>query len=307
MNRQWIEISFEVPADGVDLFCHAMAELGSQGVIVEERPLDTFIPPDPDELTAASYQIRVYFPPTDDPKGLQQAIRDRLVWLATIIPNLTPVLPEMRPVRQEDWAENWKQHFSAVRIGSRLVVKPSWESFSAKEGDAVITLDPGMAFGTGTHGTTRLCLEALARRFDEVPPPKQVLDVGTGSGILAIAAAALGARRVVACDIDREACRTARENTRLNEVEEQLEITDRPLEEIEGTFQMVLANILAEENIRLASQLVEKLAVDGLLILSGILCEKEDLVIDAFRIYNLAGPEISRQDEWSCLAYRKRA
>jgi ribosomal protein L11 methyltransferase len=305
MNELWMELSLKIPADGVDLFCHAMAEIGSQGVIVEERPLDTFVPPDPDELKSANYQVKVYFPATEDLEDLRGSIREQLDWLAGMIPELPLELPELRQIRQEDWAENWKQHFGTLRIGPRLVIKPSWETLQAENGDAVVTLDPGMAFGTGTHGTTRLCLEALAHRFEQSPPPERVLDVGTGSGILAIAAAALGASRILACDIDQEACRTARENSRSNSVEEQIEITDCPLDEIDESFQVVLANILAEENVRLASQLVAKLAQDGLLILSGILHEKEELVKNAFRPYNLSGPEISRQDEWSCLAYRK--
>jgi ribosomal protein L11 methyltransferase len=307
MTKQWLEITLQVPAEAIDLACHLMAELGSEGVTVEERPLDTFIPPDPDEVKAGDYLLKVYFPPTADSESLRRDIRDRLVWLADITPGLVPVLPEVRPVRQEDWAEGWKQHFSAVRIGTRLVVKPSWESFPAKEGDAVVTLDPGMAFGTGTHGTTRLCLEALARRFEQAPPPESVLDVGTGSGILAIAAVALGAARVLACDIDPTACLTARENARLNGIGQELEVTDRPLADLEGTFQVVLANILAEENIRLAPQLIDKLAAGGSLILSGILQEKEDLVIDAFRTFKLVDPDVCRQEEWSCLIYRKEA
>lgn len=306
MKQQWLEASFQIPSAAVDLVCHVMTELGSEGVSVEERPLDTFIPPDPDE-TAAYYTIKVYFSEIADPQALRRSIQNKLTWVAGFIPDLEPVLPELRPVRQEDWAEGWKQHFSTMRIGARLVVKPSWESFSAKAGDAVITLDPGMAFGTGTHGTTRLCLEAIARCFEEQPIPERVLDVGTGSGILAIAAAALGAKRVLACDIDPTSCETARENARLNNVDQLLEITDRSLDELEDGFQVVVANILAEENIRLAPKLIERLVIGGSLILSGILCEKESLVTEAFSHYRLSGPVITRQEDWSCLVYRKEA
>jgi ribosomal protein L11 methyltransferase len=306
MNRNWLEITLQVPAAAVDLVCHFMTELGSEGITVEERALDTFVPPDPDETIADTYRLKIYFPAVDDPEGLRQTIRSKLEWLAEIVPGIIPALPEIQLIRHEDWAEGWKQHFGTVRIGRRLVVKPTWELFSPEKGDVVVVLDPGMAFGTGTHGTTRLCLEALAFRFDQAPPPQRVLDVGTGSGILAIAAAALGAVRVVACDIDPTARDTARENSYLNGVEERLEITDRPLEELEGRFDVVLANILAEENIRLAPELTAKLANGGTLILSGILREKETLVIEALRAYDLVGPDISRQEEWSCLTYRKK-
>nr|WP_291315733.1 50S ribosomal protein L11 methyltransferase [Desulfuromonas sp.] len=295
----------QVPAAGVDLVCHELAELGCDGVCVEERKLDTFVAPDPDEMPAGDLVIKAYFPEGEGLEPLRRQVLDRLTWLANLVPGLTPALPEVSRVAQEDWAEGWKQHFSAVRIGRRLVVKPSWEAFSPAPGDVVVTLDPGMAFGTGTHGTTRLCLEALDRLFDGAPAPQRILDVGTGSGILAIAAAALGAGRVLACDIEEAAVQCARENALRNRVEDRVEVTGEPLEALEGSFHAVIANILAEENIRLAPELIRRLAPGGTLILSGILVEKEPEVIEAFSRYGLSGPEVHRQQEWSCILYRQ--
>lgn len=305
MKSEWIEMRLQVPAAAVDLVCNELMELGCDGVTVEERQLDTFVPPDPDEVVSAVYAIKAYHPAVDDLEELRQQVRSAMEWLAGFVPDLLPALPEVRPVRNEDWAEGWKQHFGAVRIGPRLVVKPTWEEFAPEPGDVVVNLDPGMAFGTGTHGTTRLCLEALAALFEERSAPKRVLDVGTGSGILAIAAAALGARRVLACDIEEEACRTAAENARLNGLAERIEVTGQPLEALEGAFDVVLANILAEENVRLADELVGRLAPGGTLVLSGILQEKEALVAEAFAAYPLNGPETTRREEWSCLRYRR--
>lgn len=295
-----------IPADGVDLVAAELMELGCEGITVEERALDTFIPPDPDEQATGELVIKAYFPQADDSGALRRQVAERLAWLAALVPGLNPILPEIQPVRNEDWAEDWKQHFGAVRIGPRLVIKPTWEEFSTRPADVVVEIDPGMAFGTGTHGTTRLCLEALARLFEEETAPKRVLDVGTGSGILAVAAAALGAARVLACDIEAEACRISRENTALNGVDDRVEVTARPLESLEGGFDLVLANILAEENIRLAPELLRRLVPGGVLVLSGILLEKEAAVIDAFRQFAVSGPEISHLDEWSCLVYRKK-
>ncbi|BCR03513.1 ribosomal protein L11 methyltransferase [Desulfuromonas versatilis] len=297
----------EIPAAGIDLVSHELAELGCEGVTVEERTLDTFIPPDPDEIPTGNLHIKAYFPAGDDAAELCRRVRERLEWLAPLVPGLVPALPEVTPVRNEDWAEGWKQHFSAVRIGPRLVVKPTWEPFTAEARDVVVNLDPGMAFGTGTHGTTRLCLEAIAELFETATPPRRVLDVGTGSGILAIAAAALGAERVLACDIEEQACLTASENALLNRVGDHLEVTGAPLSSLERGFDLVLANILAEENIRLASELVERLAPGGALVLSGILQEKEALVQEAFAAYPLTGPVVSHREEWSCLLYRKES
>lgn len=305
MNETWIEIRLRIPAAGVEVVGSELNELGCVGMTVEERQLDTFVAPDPEATVPEVYTVKAYFPAVEDVEGLRRRVYESLLWLSSFIPGLEAVFPEVMPVRQEDWAEGWKQHFSAVRIGRRLVVKPTWEEFAAATGDVVVNLDPGMAFGTGTHGTTRLCLEALAALFDGPSPPQRVLDVGTGSGILAIAAAALGARRVLACDIDAEACRIAGENAALNGVGDLVEVTLEPLAALAGKYDLVLANILAEENIRLAAELVDRVAPGGALILSGILQEKEPQVIEAFAAFPLAGPETTRREEWSCLLYHK--
>ena len=293
MEHDYIEMQLEVPAAGIDLVCHELAELGSEGVTVEERPLDTFVPPDPDEVAVGTFRLKAYFPRPADLEDLRRRVRERLAWLGSFVPGLEAVPPAVALVRNEDRAHDWKQHFGIVRIGSRLVIKPTWEAFTPQAGDAVVTLDPGMAFGTGTHGTTRLCLEALAGLFEGAAPPRRVLDVGTGSGILAIAAAALGAEELLACDIDAEACRTARENVAANGVADRVEVTPRALEELPADFDVVLANILAEENIRLADALVSRLAPGGTLVLSGILEEKESLVSEVFARFGLHGTDRS--------------
>lgn len=303
MNEKWMEIEIRTPSEGADLLCDALAGLDCAGTTVEDRRLDTFVPPDPDE-TPPEYFLKAYFAGDDD--GLRDRIEELLSELNRYLPR-PAVVTAVRSVGQEDWAEGWKQHFGTVRIGSRLVIKPSWESFDPAPGDAVVELDPGMAFGTGTHPTTLLCLEALSELFDTSPPPQRVLDVGTGSGILAIAAAVLGAPRVLACDIEEEACRTARENAALNGVADRVEVTMRPLSELGDRFDIVLANILAEENARLAAELSGRLAPGGTLVLSGILNEKEELVTAAFAPFGLCPPLIRRREEWSCILYRRDA
>lgn len=306
MTTNWYELRIKVPAEAVDLVGAALAELGCGGVTIEERVLDTFIPPDPNEPLQGDYELRAYFPADMPAEGLCQTVFDALQQLAAGVPGWTPGRPELLPVGNEDWAEGWKQHFSAVRIGPRLVVKPSWEDFAAAADDVVVELDPGMAFGTGTHGTTRLCLEAVAASYEQEVPPRRVLDVGTGSGILAIAAAALGAERVLACDIDPDACTVARENAEHNSVADRIEITVAPLEELEDGFDLVLANILAEENVRLAAELVRRVAPGGALVLSGILREKADMVATAFAAYPLTPPVISYSEDWACLVFHRR-
>jgi ribosomal protein L11 methyltransferase len=303
MNETWLEVQLTVPAAGVDLVGQVLMELGSQGIVTAERKLDTFIPPDPDEPVQGDQLLRAYFPPGIDAAQLRPAIHRSLEEIGVFLPDWTPPEPIFLPVRQEDWAEGWKQHFHAFRVGP-LVVKPSWEEWPGTPQDLVMEIDPGMAFGTGTHATTRLCLEALVEALAMLPPGAAVLDVGTGSGILAIAAARLGATKIVACDIDPEACRVARGNAEQNSVAASIEFTDRPLAEISGRYQIVLANILAEENIRLAGSLVARLDAGGWLVLSGILAEKESLVCQAFAELGLVEPQVRREGEWIALVYQ---
>ena len=304
MTEFWQEVHIRAAAAIADQVCHEMAELGCVGTTVEERTLDTFIPPDPDEILSDTYLLKAYFPAQDHSADLKQRILERLAWLSELFPEQAPCLEAVLEIRNEDWAENWKQHFGLQHIG-RLVVRPTWEAYRPEAGEAVVVLDPGMAFGTGSHATTRLCLEALADLFQQPPFPDRVLDVGTGSGILAVAAAALGATRVLACDIEATACSVAREYALANVVAERIEITLSPVVELPGQYQVVLANILAEENCRLAEQLVAHLAPGGSLVLSGILQEKEAMVIKAFAPFALDGPQVRRGEEWSCLVYRK--
>jgi ribosomal protein L11 methyltransferase len=217
-----------------------------------------------------------------------------------------------RLLDEEDWAESWKEFFYPEKLGERIVVKPSWRTYDAGQGDIIIELDPGMAFGTGTHATTRLCLEALERIFDCLPPyttpfpqAPAVLDVGTGSGVLAIAARKLGAGPITAVDIDPDAVAVAQENLALNGIVDDVDISTTPLARIHETFSLVLANILAEDLIRMAGELTERLRPGGLLILSGILVEREPGVMDAFSRTGLTLMETMHQQEWSCLVYRR--
>ncbi len=299
MSGVWLEIQLTIPAAAVDLVGQALAELGCTGIIVAERTLDTFEPPDPDEGEAQP-TIRAYFPAGD----AERLRREVQAALAPLVPELAAVLPECQRMADEDWAHGWQQHFPPLRVGSRLLIRPSWSEEPAGDAAVVLTLDPGRAFGTGTHATTSLCLDIIARLADGPVPPRRVLDVGAGSGILAMAAAALGAREVVACEIDPDACQVAAENIAANGLQQTITVTTSPIEALSGHFELVLANILAGENIRLAPHFLARLAPGGHLVLSGILIEQEQAVVDAFGSLPLTLLAIDRRDEWSCLLYR---
>ncbi|MBF6600422.1 MAG: 50S ribosomal protein L11 methyltransferase [Dehalococcoidia bacterium] len=206
-----------------------------------------------------------------------------------------------RSVDEEDWAEAWKEHFHVERFG-RVVVVPSWRAYEATADDVVITLDPGMAFGTGQHETTRMCLEALA---GQLRPGERVLDAGCGSGILAVAAAKLGAADVLAVDIDADCVRIAGENARANGVDAR--VTPRLVAAGDsdwpatGSFDLVVANIIAATIIELAPAFARALAPGGRLIASGIIAAREHDVSDALTSAGFPVLDVRAMAEWRCV------
>lgn len=211
-----------------------------------------------------------------------------------------------RRLPREDWAESWKRHFKPIHIGRALLIKPSWSRLEPKPGQAVIVLDPGLSFGTGQHPTTRFCLEQLVS--ERRPGTDQsLLDIGTGSGILAIAAARLGYSPVPAFDNDPEAVRMARGNLRTNRVTGQIRLSQSSLETFRPApkrYQVVCANLIADLLLSEQARLLRLVEKGGVLILAGILSRQFDAVHKAF-----AGPGARliarrRQGEWESGAFR---
>jgi ribosomal protein L11 methyltransferase len=198
----------------------------------------------------------------------------------------------------------WKEGFEPIEIGSRLVVAPSWKLPGPGGGRVVVQIDPGMAFGTGTHETTRMCLEGIEAHWSG----GRLLDVGTGTGILAIAAALLApGSRIIAIDVDPKAVEVARENASINGVSSSIEVVEGQAREfIGGTFDVVVANLTAEVIIGLVGDLAECLARSGILILSGILTTLEADVEHAATTAGLTITEVSRLGEWSAFTARRR-
>jgi ribosomal protein L11 methyltransferase len=304
MKNEWIVIEVSVPGSAVDLVSAILTEYGCGGVVVEERQLDTFVVPDVELEATASYRLKAYFESVADAQQLRTELLARLQSLPALAGKIVVGFPA--PVRMEDWAENWKQNFTTLKVGSRLIIRPSWEDYQPKSDEVVIEIDPGMAFGTGTHGTTLLCLEMIAELLAQPSAPQSFLDVGTGSGILALGAAALGCREILANDIDAEACSVARGNVAKNGFSDNIRLSEQPLENLSGQFELVVANILAEENVRLKNELLQHLSASGWLVLSGILREKEALVREGFADLPLDSFPSRYQDDWVCLLYRKQ-
>jgi ribosomal protein L11 methyltransferase len=304
MQTDWAEIACEVPADMVDTIADFLVELTGNGVGIENLHLDTFSLDSLEDSPTKS--VKGYLPLDDSLEEMRIRIEHFLAETGPAFAGFVYTPPVVTVVRNEDWANNWKVHFKPVRIGTRLVIKPTWEQYQELPGDLVIQIDPGMAFGTGAHPTTRMCLETLERIcFDECDGklPASVLDVGTGSGVLSIAAALMGASKITAVDIDPEAVQVTIENLELNGVASLVAASTTNLCDIPGEYGVVVANILAEELVRLSAQLTAKVASDGWLILSGILTEKEEFVCAGFPGLTLvANP---REAEWSCLTFRR--
>jgi ribosomal protein L11 methyltransferase len=311
MTESWVEVTCHAPAAAVDLLSSYLVDLSGSGVCTENREVDTFTIEGLDDGREAT--IKAYFP-ADGTLSLQvERVTAHLALLAEANPGWTFAAPVVSLVRQEEWAHTWKQYFKPFRVGERLVVKPTWEEYAAGEGDLILEIDPGMAFGTGSHETTRLCLEAIEGicrhtgnfAVGAYPAPASCLDVGTGSGILGIGAIKLGIPSVTGIDIDPEAVKVAAENAAVNGVTGKMAVSTTPLELIDGIFELVVANILAEDLVRMAPLLVERTTPGGFLILSGILTEKEPLVNTGFASFDLAPLPPAREGEWSCLVYHR--
>ncbi len=199
-------------------------------------------------------------------------------------------------VDDSDWSENWKKYFKAFEIGEKLAVCPSWEKYDNRENRKVISLDPGAAFGTGSHATTSLCLEVLERN---VTPQKTVLDIGTGSGILAIAACLLGAKSAVGVDIDEQSVKTAVSNAAINNVDSKVRFeVDDLAEKISGKYDIVCANIVADVVIRLFAGVKNYISEGGILIVSGIIDMRALDVEKAALEHGFVITESLTREEW---------
>lgn len=302
---QWIEVVVRVDPDDVDAVADALREVSPAGVSIE---------PAIQTLDHDNFQYELLDEPTTLRVCLagpltaadRRALRRRLAGAARAA-RLAPI--QYREVRDQDWAEEWKRYFGVLHVGRHFVVRPSWEAYEAQPGELVIELDPGTAFGTGQHETTRLCLEALERY---VRPGTSVLDVGTGSGILAVGAALLGAELVRACDIDDNAIAAAAENVRRNGVEDAVDVrvgsvgAEWPWDESAGASAgLVVANISSVALTALMSDLAAALRSGGCFIGSGFIESGLAGVEAAVRAAGLGPIEVLEDGEWRCLVARK--
>jgi len=278
----WIEVKIKTKQENEDIVSHILYENGANGLAIED-PRDItalskkeedwdFIDPQLIKIDEDGIVLKAYFSEEED----IEVITGKIIELIEA-QGLGEIL--LSEVDESDWAENWKKHYKTTRIGKRIVIKPSWETFEPEAGDIVIQLDPGMAFGTGSHETTAMCTEAL-EKF--VKPGATVFDVGCGSGILSVVAAKLGAERVLGIDLDPMCVKISKENFQINKVEDKAEaIHGNLLDMVDEKADIIVANIIAEIVAGLVPQLISFLKDGGLIIASGIIDEKLQLVEDA--------------------------
>ena len=305
MTDSWLEFACDVPQEHADVVADFLTSLTGAGVCVDNLNVDAFSTTEiPDSIRVV---IKAYLPADTDPLSKMQELESYLAELSLRNATSCFIPPTISAVNAEDWSSSWKVHFKPLRVGKRLLIVPTWEESTEIPGDLVIRIDPGMAFGTGGHETTRLCLELLEDTMErrDAPTAPSLLDLGTGSGILAMAASLLGAGRILALDIDPDAVEVARENLALNHLSNAIECGITPLEALLENFDVILANILAEELVRLAPCLTDRLHSGGSLILSGILAEKEDLVRRGFDSPTLTYCSTMRAGEWVAMLYRR--
>jgi ribosomal protein L11 methyltransferase len=283
----------------VDAISNVFREQGTGGVAIEQ-PFRSDDEGEEEPVFTGMSLIKAYIPAGPGSAEREQSI-ERALWHLQAF-DLSPVGPlQRREIDEEDWAEGWKKHFHPLRVG-RVVIKPTWRDWNAAPDDLLVVLDPGMAFGTGLHPTTRLMLQAIQRR---VQPGLEVLDLGTGSGILAIAAARLGAM-VTALDISEVAAEVARDNVVENRLTERISVGTGSIESVRGRqFDVILANIIARVLVELAPDLALALRPEGEVLGSGIIEERADTVRHAFTAAGLTLTDEEREGDWWLIAARR--
>ncbi|ETT44557.1 MULTISPECIES: 50S ribosomal protein L11 methyltransferase [unclassified Paenibacillus] len=318
----WHELTIHTTEEAVEMISNFLHEAGAGGVSIEEsgtlnKKRDTTygelydVPLN--DIPEGFAVIKGYFSEGTDMVALQLEVNPRVEELSEFGIDTGEVRYETRTVDEDDWATAWKQYFKPVRVSERLTIKPTWEEYTPESPDEkIIELDPGMAFGTGTHPTTSLCLRTLET---VIQGGEEVIDVGTGSGILAIGAIKLGAKHVLALDLDPVAVISARENVELNGLEQQITVKESDLLSVLGSqdpalgvqlpVKVVVANILAEIILLFVDDVYHALESGGTYIVSGIWKNKEQVVHDALVASGFEVSAIHRDEDWLAFVARK--
>lgn len=306
-SPSWREVGLCTPPELVEAISNFLIDEDSNGVVIEDVDAGDLFS---DRRRMGWLWVRAYFQ-DESMLELEERLRTYLEELADLFPLSEPPVLDQRIPEVQDWSQCWRQFFRAQNLTPRLMVRPSWDSTEPLPGTQLLTLDPGMAFGTGKHPSTRLCVRALEDEVlfpvDDRKPKKvfSLLDVGTGSGILALAAARHGVPRVLGIDVDEGALEAARENVAQNLLDQRVEVSDERVDELIESFDVVTANIVADTLIALKHDLVARLAPGGTLILSGILRNQGAWLKHEFLSQSLSFVTAHHDDEWCALVFER--
>ncbi|MBN9646780.1 MAG: 50S ribosomal protein L11 methyltransferase [Terrisporobacter othiniensis] len=306
----WTEVTVKTTTEAVEAISNILLEERCGGVMIED-PKDFLFQKKneldwdyvEEEVFNKSNQdgvlIKTYIPEERNVLELVETIKAKISLLPSFGLDIGEGTVSLSDVNESDWANEWKKYYKPTKIGQKIVVKPTWEDYDKQEGDLIIELDPGMAFGTGTHETTSMCIRELEKYVDE---SKRVFDIGCGSGILAIAAAKLGGKEVVAGDLDEVAVKVSKENCELNNVSDKVVVKHGSLfEVVEGKADVIVANIIADIIKILANDVSKFLSEDGVFISSGIIHAKIDEVVESLEKNGFEIVEIVKLGEWSAI------
>lgn len=293
---QWVEVSLRVDGEAAEAAASELHKWCHQGISIEHDGIEPDKYDDGEVPAPKMLIVRGYFAADSQAETIKTEINRVIGYLNMMYPMPQPTY---NLVDEDDWANAWKVHYHPVRIGRRLMIRPLWIDITPEPDDIVISLDPGMAFGTGTHPTTQLCLEAIE---DLMQPQLDVLDLGCGSGILAIAAAKLGAHKVIAVDIEERAISTTDENAEFNGVGDKIQAYQGSLETLLPSarrFDFMLVNILAKIIVAMCGQgLGQLVRPGGKAIFSGIIDTQADEVEAALREAGLEPYKRRQQGDW---------
>lgn len=301
---RWIEVSMEVDGEAAEAVADVLQRYGHQGVAIEQAGF--YIETWEDEVPPAGrLTVRAYLPEDERAETAKQQLEEALWHLGKLYPMPTP---QYKVIDEEDWAEAWKANYHPLRLGRHLFIRPLWIEQSGEPGDIVIALDPGQAFGTGTHPSTQLVLEAAEDLLENWPGAK-VLDLGCGSGILSIAAVKMGAAQVLALDTDPIAVRATQENAAANGVADQITAQTGSLDSLihaATRFDLALVNILAKVIVGMCKQgLGNVIRPGGVGVFGGIIQEQADEVETALRSTGLTPYKRRFSGEWAVIEARR--
>jgi len=305
---KWQELTVEILREAEEAASNILIELGSQGVAIDDSAdylgrVGKYGEVFPEVKQMDTVKITAYYPEHVDIDAVEKEVAQRLSALSDFGVNAGDIHYDTQELAEQDWAENWKKYYEPTRISHDLTIVPSWTDYEAKTGEKIIRLDPGMAFGTGTHPTTKMSLFALEQ---VLRGGETVLDVGTGSGVLSIASSLLGAKSIYAYDLDEVAVRVAQENIDLNAGTENIHVaTGNLLQGVDIQTDVIVANILADILINMTEDAYRLVKDEGYLIMSGIISEKWEMVRESAEKAGFFLETHMIQGEWNACVFKK--